>query len=160
MMSVTRQSLYFHRTQIYHGKKHQLTTVITQILVVLKLLPYRQISIKDKQNHKLNPRYYGLFEIERRIGQMAYRLKLPLGSTIHLVLHVSRLKLHLSRGVTISCHSSQLKIYPQEIMSHRAIKHNNVAVPQLLIRWTNLPPKDASWEDYDILAAHYPTFIF
>jgi exosome complex RNA-binding protein Rrp42 (RNase PH superfamily) len=34
MLSVTRQSPYFRRTQIYHGKKHQLTTVITQILVV------------------------------------------------------------------------------------------------------------------------------
>jgi tryptophan synthase beta subunit len=34
MMRDTRQSPYFRRTQIYHGKKHQLTTVITQILVV------------------------------------------------------------------------------------------------------------------------------
>jgi Chromo (CHRromatin Organisation MOdifier) domain len=53
----------------------------------------------------------------------------------------------------------QLKIYPQKILSRYAIKQNNVVVPQLLIRWTNLPPEDASWEDYDTLANQYPTFI-
>jgi Integrase zinc binding domain/Chromo (CHRromatin Organisation MOdifier) domain len=133
--------------------------------VYLKLQPYRQISIKGRQNHKLNPRFYGPFEIEERIGSVAYRLRLPIGSAIHPVLHVSQLKKHISRGSTISptlpiaTPTGQLKIYPAQILNRRAIKRTNEAVPQLLIRWTNLPLEDASWEDYDLLERHYPQFI-
>jgi hypothetical protein len=29
----------------------------------------------------------------------------------------------------------------------------------LLIKWSNLPDEDASWEDYDVIARHYLSFI-
>jgi hypothetical protein len=70
--------------------------------VYLKLQPYRQISIYKGHNQKLAPRYYGSFEIEQRIGIMAYRLRLPPGSAIHLVIHVSQLKKYIKRGTLIS----------------------------------------------------------
>jgi hypothetical protein len=44
-------------------------------------------------------------------------------------------------------------------LARRAIKRNNVAIPQLLIRFTNFPSEDASWEDYDTIASPYPNFI-
>jgi Chromo (CHRromatin Organisation MOdifier) domain len=89
-----------------------------------------------------------------------------MGSAIHHVLHVSQLKKHIGRGTNfsptlpISSPEGQLKIYPLQILARRAVKRNNVALPQLLIKWSNLSAKDASWEDYDVLAKHYPSFIF
>jgi Chromo (CHRromatin Organisation MOdifier) domain len=53
----------------------------------------------------------------------------------------------------------QLKIFPQAILARRAIKRDNEAIPQILIKWTNLSDEDSSWEDYQTIASHYPQFI-
>lgn len=60
--------------------------------VFLKLQPYRQNNAALRKNLKLNPRYYDPYQISKRIGIMAYELKLPEGSLIHPVFHVSLLK--------------------------------------------------------------------
>ena len=57
--------------------------------VYVKLRPYRQHSLARKINEKLAPRFYGPFEILRRIGKVTYQLKLPPTSKIHDVFHVS-----------------------------------------------------------------------
>jgi hypothetical protein len=40
----------------------------------------------------LNPRYYGPYQINEKVGIVAYKLKLIEGSSIHLAFHVSLLK--------------------------------------------------------------------
>jgi Chromo (CHRromatin Organisation MOdifier) domain len=113
----------------------------------------------------LGPRFYGPFEIEERVDKVAYKLKLPSGSAIHPVLHVSQLKKHIARGQTISptIHilgtDGQLHIFPEYILARRAIKKPNEAIPQLLVKWSNLSESDASWEDYASLKDVYPNAL-
>lgn len=44
--------------------------------VLLKLHPYRQLSLKHHRNHKLLPKFFGPFKILDKIGATAYKLEL------------------------------------------------------------------------------------
>ncbi|GKB31446.1 hypothetical protein Tco_0870847, partial [Tanacetum coccineum] len=57
--------------------------------VYLKLQPHKKVSIRHGQQHKLSSKYYGPFKVAERIGEVAYRLKLPSSSQIHPVFHIS-----------------------------------------------------------------------
>ena len=49
-------------------------------LVLLKLQPYRQSTLRQHKHHKLAPKYYGPFRIMDKVGEVAYKLDLPANS--------------------------------------------------------------------------------
>ncbi|XP_010525699.1 PREDICTED: uncharacterized protein LOC104803465 [Tarenaya hassleriana] len=75
-------------------------------LVFLKMRPYRMKTMAAKRNEKLGPRYFGPYPIERRVGKVAYHLRLPDSASIHPVFHVSQLKPAV--GVTVNVEAQPL----------------------------------------------------
>ena len=65
--------------------------------VYLKV-PEKSETMKMGPCPKLSPRYCGPFKIQKRVGDLAYKLQLPRTSGIHPVFHVSRLKRKLGQS--------------------------------------------------------------
>ena len=49
-------------------------------------------TVACRINPKVSPRYFGPFQILSRVGEVAYKLKLPESAKVHLVFHVSQVK--------------------------------------------------------------------
>jgi hypothetical protein len=126
-------------------------------LVYLRLQPYRQASIKRSGAEKLQPRFFGPYRINRKIGAVAYELELPQGSRIHNVFHVSCLKRAIGQHITPievlppMDEEGQLVLIPEEILEVREKRLRKRSIKEYLIRWKDLPIEDATWENEQVV---------
>ena len=121
--------------------------------VFLKLHPYHQQLVFKRAFQKLANRFYGPYQIEQKIGKVAYKLKLPKGSRIHPVFHVSLLKKKLgdSNPTTVGlppiANDGEVLIQPEAILNTHWIKKGSRFVEESLVKWKQLPNDDATWEN-------------
>lgn len=105
--------------------------------VYLKLQPYVQSSVAPRSNHKLAFKYYGPYQIISKIGTVAYKLLLPVGSSVHPVFHVSLLKPAKGFDKPVQTHLSYVSStpqYPLHVLDHRLTRKNNSTIMQVLIQ--------------------------
>jgi hypothetical protein len=133
--------------------------------VLLKLQPYAQTSLVNRPFPKLAFKYFGPFEVLQRIGQTAYKLKLPEGSQVHPVFHVSQLKPFVANYTPVYSDFSSLvdlsavDLQPEVILQRRLVKKGSKAIPQVLVKWTKLPEASATWEDWYVLKTRFPSVV-
>ncbi|KAL0535770.1 hypothetical protein IC582_024695 [Cucumis melo] len=87
--------------KLYADRKRRQVEFQVDDLVLLKIRPYRQATLRSKRNEKLSSRYFGPYKILERIGEVAYRLELPTDAAIHPVFHVSQLKKFVNQQTNI-----------------------------------------------------------
>ncbi|PKU65792.1 hypothetical protein MA16_Dca009121 [Dendrobium catenatum] len=129
--------------------------------VYLKLRPYRHNTLARRLSVKLAPRYYGPYEIEQKIGNVAYRLKLPPTTTIHLIFHVSQLKKFKGDFVPIDTLPPTLSEEGTSLLepsSLKGVRHTKEGGKEVLIEWKDLPTHDATWEAYENIQTQFPAF--
>ncbi|CAH1414979.1 unnamed protein product [Lactuca virosa] len=132
--------------------------------VLVKLRPYRQISVANRLTNKLSKRYYGPFEVIERVGKVAYRLALPPTSKIHPVFHVSILKPFNgdAQAVVVALPADVEKGQPVEqplaICGSCRVLRNGAPVRQVLVQWTGRSPTEATWEYLEEFQGAYPTY--
>ena len=68
--------------------------------MLVKLQPYYQVSIHQERFSKLSKRFYGLFKVLRKIGEVAYEIESPQGAKIHNVFHISVMKKVIGQFMT------------------------------------------------------------
>ena len=134
--------------------------------VYLKLQPYRQTSVAFRSSMKLAPRFFGPYKVIAKVGLVAFKLVLPLGSQIHDVFHVSMLKKHLGPVTATSTQlpavSDTSTVLPQpEAVLDRRVIHKGKYRPKskILVKWVGAPAEDATWENEWRFTKSYPDFI-
>jgi hypothetical protein len=156
------------RAQQYMKKqadKHR-TNINLQVgdLVLVKLQRYRQQSLALRKNQKLGMRYFGPFEIIAKVGEVAYKLKLPDHAKIHSVFHVSQLKpfkgvsQEQSLPLPLTMSDTGPLIQPIAVLAARTILKGAQKIQQVLIQWDQYPAAEATWEEVTDLQSKYPTF--
>ena len=129
-------------------------------LVYLKLQPYRQQSLVKCSNEKLSPRFYGPYPLIQRIGTVAYKLQLPLGSRIHPIFHISQLKRALGARHKPTSLPAQLSAdFVLEVEPWGALGvRNSQANMEVLIHWTGLQDFEATWEYFEEVNLRFLSF--
>lgn len=148
--------------QVADAKRRDVTFAVGD-WVFLRLQPYRQHSIFRRTSQKLSTRYYGPFQIEARVGPVAYRLKLPEGTKVHSVFHVSLLKQRVGTDTPTSGilpplrTNGLLRLRPEQVLDVRTVVKDGNRVQEVLVLWHGLSEVDATWEDKDQLVRSFPT---
>ncbi|KAL3534920.1 hypothetical protein ACH5RR_003381 [Cinchona calisaya] len=107
--------------------------------VVLKLQPYKQQSVAVRKSLKLTSKYFGPYQVIKKVGSIAYKLQPLESSRIHPMFHISFLKRQVGSDRVVS---STLPVWGEEdvailvlkaVLKRRVILRNQLPVIQWLI---------------------------
>lgn len=96
-----------------------------------------------------------MFEVTERIGEVAYRLKLPADAKIHDVFNVSLLKPFKGDNSEMS---TPIPNSFAPICGVRTSDIEGEQVQQVLIQWTGQRLDDATWENWGEFKKNFPSF--
>ena len=114
--------------------------------------------IKTKQNQKLKPKFFGLFQVLHPVGKQAYKLKLPKKWRVYNVFHVSPLEEDTTRKGRVSedvpgldAGNKDSKEYEVEAIRYNAIYANKSESGHLpgfyyLVAWKSYSKEENTWE--------------
>ena len=146
-----------NRMKAVYDKHHRAAEFNIGDWVWLKLHPHRQLTVAKRAFTKLSPKFYGPFEVLARVGTVSYRLRLPAGSQIHDVFHISLLKAH--KGDRPNTEPLLPPVLQGRVLPATPIKFLRArihgGVRQILVKW-NEESEIATWEDAEKLCEAFP----
>ncbi|XP_070681763.1 uncharacterized protein [Malus domestica] len=117
---------------------------------------------------KLSPRYIGPYQITERVGEVAYRLELPLElSKVHNVFHVSMIRHYvLDPSHVIPPQPLEINLnltYDEEPVTildwkYKVLRNKTVRLVKVL--WRNHLVEEATWETEDCMREMYPCLFY
>nr|GFA32830.1 retrotransposon protein, putative, Ty3-gypsy subclass [Tanacetum cinerariifolium] len=128
--------------------------------VFLKVSPCRGVR-RFGMKGKLSPRFIGPFEILDRVGEVSYRLALPLQlSHVHNVFHVSLLRgynYHPYHVVQYPFDKIRKDLSfaeePEAILDRQERVMRKKTIPLVKVLWKNHPEREATWENEELYDA-------
>ncbi|XP_022019828.1 uncharacterized protein LOC110919888 [Helianthus annuus] len=130
---------------------------------MLNVSPWKGV-VRFRKGGKPSPRYIGPFEIDFRVGSVAYRLKLPQElSGVHGMFHISNLKKCLS-DETLIIHPGEVRVddklrfieEPVEVLDWKIQKLRRSRIKLVKVRWDSKCGPEFTWERQDQMQWKYP----
>ena len=128
--------------------------------VFVCLQPYKQTLLKNSKKHKLAPKFYGPYQVQKRVGQVAYAIDMPNKGKIHDVFHVSCLKNNVGSATHIQIELPMLDDEGKLVLELKCILEiktrtlRSISLNEYLIKWRNLPYDEATWENEYFCSCH------
>nr|CAB3502859.1 unnamed protein product [Digitaria exilis] len=152
----TRQKSYADR------RRRELTFEVGDY-VYLKVSPLRGTK-RFHVKGKLAPRFVGPYQIEKRIGSLAYQLKLPQElAGVHPVFHVSQLRKCLRvpedqvpADVLDLQETLEYLEHPVKILDRATKGTRRTSIPMCKVLWSNHTEREATWEKEAEMKELYP----
>ncbi|XP_071909682.1 uncharacterized protein [Coffea arabica] len=129
----------------------------------LRVKPLKS-GVVSKKGKKLKSRYIGPFEILKRVGNVAYQLKLPASmAKVHDVFHVSMLrKYHPDPSHVLQLEGIEVdetltyEEGPVQVLDREVKELRNKKIPLVKILWRNHGQEEATWELEEEMQKKYP----
>ncbi|KAH7276390.1 hypothetical protein KP509_39G004800 [Ceratopteris richardii] len=102
--------------------------------------------------------YLGTWKIVKKLGEVAYRLDLPLDCKFHPVFHVSR-EDSLIEGIVSLQESKSTDHSPDRILNQRQKRFRNSVVSEYFVTWRGLPLSGSIWESEALVRKYFPSLI-
>ncbi|PNX94272.1 retrotransposon-related protein [Trifolium pratense] len=123
----------------------------------------RQQANKKRINAKLAAKYYGPYPVTAKVGAVAYQLKLPDGSRVHPVFHISLLKkavgnYHEEEELPELEGDNGILVEPEAVLARRMVQVQGEKINQVLIHWKGQSADEATWEDTIMMKSQFPNF--
>ena len=118
----------------------------------MRLQPYKQLSLEQHGKNKSAPKFYGPYQINRKITHVAYQLDFPDKSRIHNIFHVSCLKRVLGQQqkaqtmLPMLDEEGRIILELEVIIATREKRLRSRVIKEYLIKWKNLSKEDTAWE--------------
>ncbi|XP_073061811.1 uncharacterized protein [Primulina eburnea] len=132
--------------------------------VSIGMSPFEALYVRFGKKGKLSPRFIGPYEILERVGDLAYRLALPLAlSGVHDVFHVSMLrKYHPDPSHVLPPDEVELDQNlsyierPIQILDRKDKQLRNKLIPLVKVQWNRHGVEEATRELEDKMRQKYP----
>ncbi|XP_031127657.1 uncharacterized protein LOC116029756 [Ipomoea triloba] len=134
--------------------------------VLLGVSPTRGVMRFGKKG-KLSPRFIGPYEILDKVGQVAYRLALPMElDKVHDVFNISQLKKYvhdashvISPEVVVIDETLSYEETPVKILDFKARDTRRKSIRLVKVLWSNHSFEEATWEVEDDMRSRYPALF-
>ncbi|GJZ55846.1 hypothetical protein Tco_0611039 [Tanacetum coccineum] len=131
--------------------------------VMLKVSPWKEV-VRFGKRGKLNPRYVGPFKVIEKVGEVAYKLKLPEElRKVQNIFHVSNLKkCYADEPLAVPLDGRhfddklQFIDEPVEIMDCKVKRLKRSRIPLVKVRWNSKRGPEFTWEREDQFKKKYP----
>ncbi|GKC75344.1 ty3-gypsy retrotransposon protein [Tanacetum coccineum] len=120
-------------------------------MVLVKLQPYRQVTLAKCFSNKLAKRYYGPFEVLGRVGKVA---ELPEEEHEGHPLEREEVVAKLPEEEH-ECHPLE---QPLAICDSRLVLRNGLPTRRVLVQWVGSSPEEAAWEWLSEFQATYTSY--